>query len=458
MQRPASLTFRLTLMFSAVASVVFLAFGWIIGQSLDDHFVMEDYKELEVIATAVNQSLSDYQATEDITQVKQRFDDMLVGHHGAVLRVTNAAEELIYNSQETDLSTVPRIPTEKLTKNKMQHWKNGEHNYRILRNKIKTKDNKLYEVIIGVVTDFHLHFLQSFRYTLWLMVVSGIVMMGLMGWIAVRHGHRPLHHMVDQISQIKTDELNTRLTPESVPSELTELAISFNDLLQRMEEAFARLSNFSDDIAHELRTPITNLMTQTQVALSKARSAEEYEEILYSNAEEYDRMSQMIGDMLFLAKADNGLHPPNSENINLVKEIHNLFDYYEAWAEELGISLTLTGYANTKADRLMLRRALSNLLSNAIRHTPVDETVSVNLETVNNSVIITVQNPGVAIQPEHLPKVFDRFYRIDPSRQRGSEGAGLGLAIVKSIVEAHHGKIEVTSDELYTQFRIELPN
>ena len=458
MQRPASLTFRLTLMFSTIATVVFLTFGWLIGQSIEDHFVSEDSKELKVIAKAVSQSLTDAQPTNNITQIKQRFNDMLIGHHGAALRVTNAAGELIYNSSNVDLASIPLHPTEQTLEEPPQLWNIGEKNYRFLKNTITDPKMGAFNVIVAVATDFHLHFIESFRYTLWIMVIIGIATMGLMGWISVRHGHRPLHHIVEKISQINADELNTRLAPESVPSELTELATSFNDLLQRMEESFDRLSNFSADIAHELRTPVTNLMTQTQVALSQARSSEEYEEILYSNVEEYERMSQMIGDMLFLAKADNGLHPPNSENINLVSEVHNLFDYYEAWAEDLGVSLKLTGYANVNADRLMLQRALSNLLSNAIRHTPSNKTVNVNLETTDDTVIITIQNPGLAIQQEHLPKVFDRFYRVDPSRQRGSEGAGLGLAIVKSIVDTHHGKIEVTSDEFFTQFRICLPD
>ncbi len=290
------------------------------------------------------------------------------------------------------------------------------------------------------------------------MVACGIIVMGVMGWIAVRHGHKPLHKIVDQVSRISANELNSRLAPEAVPAELTELAVSFNELLQRMEEAFTRLSNFSADIAHELRTPVTNLMTQTQVALSQARSAEEYQEILYSNMEEYERMAQMIGDMLFLAKADNARQPPNAETIDLKSELHNLFDFYGAWAEESHVSLTMDGDAHVQGDRLMLRRVLNNLLSNAIRHTPKGNGIAVKLCHSEGDVIIVVQNPGTPIPAEHLSKIFDRFYRTDPSRQRSGEGAGLGLAIVKSIVEAHGGTIVATSDETSTQFRINLPD
>jgi len=460
MVRPTSLTARLTLLFIAVATVVFLAFGWIIGRSLESHFGTEDIKELKGIAEAVDQSLTTLQSNHDLTRVNQRFDDILVGHHGALLHIHDASKKTLYASPGLDLAAIPLPAPEQLTKGSVQQWKDNKHNYRVFIQQMSgaaSLSNGPYTVVIAVATDFHLHFLRDFRRTLWLMVVCGIAVMGVLGWAVVRHGHRPLRHMIDKISRISTNELNTRLDPGTVPAELSELAISFNELLQRMEEAFIRLSNFSADIAHELRTPATNLMTQTQVALSQARSVTEYQEILYSNMEEYERMAQMIGDMLFLAKADNGLNPPNTDDINLENEVRNLFDYYEAWAEESGVALALNGSADIKGDQLMLRRTLSNLLSNAIRHTPPGNSVTVQLEQSSNDVVIVIQNPGAVIPAEHLDRLFDRFYRIDPSRQRSGEGAGLGLAIVKSIVEAHGGKITALSDETSTQFRIILP-
>jgi len=457
MRPPTSLTLRLTLLFSTVATVVLLAFGWIIERSIEEHFAMQDIKELKVIAQAVEQSLSTLQPKHDLKRVKQRFDDILVGHHGPLLYISDASGKLLYSSPGPDLSLMPLPAPDQLSQGDIQQWNDSKHNYRVLFQQVAGKTNGPYTVIVAIAIDFHLHFLKNFHYTLWLMVICGIIIMGLMSWIAVRQGHRPLHRIVEQISQISANELNTRIDADTVPAELTELAQSFNDLLQRMEEAFTRLSNFSADIAHELRTPVTNLMTQTQVSLSQARDANEYQEILYSNMEEYERMAQMIGDMLFLAKADNDLNPLNAETIDLKSELSNLFDYYEAWAEECHVSLTLKGDAHVQGDRLMLRRALSNLLSNAVRHSPADNKVAVTLSHVDSDVLIVVQNPGTPIPAEHLPKLFDRFYRTDPSRQRSGEGAGLGLAIVKSIVEAHDGTIVANSDVDGTKFRITLP-
>ncbi len=457
MKRPTSLTLRLTLMFSAVATVVLLTFGLIIERSLDKHFESEDIKELEMIAQVVEQSLSTLEYNHDLAQLKQRFDDLVVGHHGSKLRISDAAGKLLYSSPGLDLSRVPQPSAEQLPQGAIQHWNDGKYNYRILIRQITGNNGASYTVITAVAIDFHLRFLNTFHRTLWLMVLGGIIVMGIMGWMAVRHGHRPLHNMVDKIGRINASELNTRLAPEAVPAELTDLAESFNELLQRMEQAFSRLSNFSADIAHELRTPVTNLMTQTQVALSQARSVEEYQEILYSNMEEYERMAQMIGNMLFLAKADNELNPLHMEHIDLESELHNLFDYYEAWAEGEHVSLKQEGTAQFQGDRLMLRRALSNLLSNAIHYTPENQSVTVRLSQTDQSITIVVQNPGAPLPAEHLSRIFDRFYRTDFSRKRSGEGAGLGLAIVKTIVESHGGKIVATSGQSGTRFIITLP-
>ncbi|HID48422.1 MAG TPA: GHKL domain-containing protein [Chromatiales bacterium] len=198
------------------------------------------------------------------------------------------------------------------------------------------------------------------------------------------------------------------------------------------------------------------MMTQTQVALSRERSIDEYREILYSNIEEFENMAQMINDMLFLAQADNGLSQPNLAAVDLAGEVDTLFEYYEAWAEERDVVLTREGGATVSGDRLMLRRALGNLFSNAIRHTPAGEAVRVKLGTTKEGeVCIVVENPGAEISPEHLPRLFDRFYRIDPARQES--GTGLGLAIVKSIVNAHGGEVSAESSAGLIRFRILLP-
>jgi two-component system heavy metal sensor histidine kinase CusS len=230
-------------------------------------------------------------------------------------------------------------------------------------------------------------------------------------------------------------------------------------MLTRIEEGFIRLSHFSADIAHELRTPLTNIVTQTQVGLSKERRTEDYQELLYSNLEDMERLSKMASDMLWLAKSENGLITPSFETINIQEEVQSLFDFFEALAEDTHITLAISGNtSNISGDRELIRRALTNLLSNAIRHTPEGKTIKVVLvDTANDMVGISITNEGSTILSEHLERIFDRFYRVDPSRQRHGDGTGLGLAIVRTIVEAHKGVIHAQSNSHSTTFTIHLP-
>ncbi len=462
MRQPPSLTLRLTLLFAVASAIVFTGFGWIIERSIERHFTIEDVDELESVAHAVSQTLISYDAADNPLALKQRFNDVLVGHHGTVLYITKPdGQPLFASSHGPDLSSLNQTAFDDNTNDPVRLWSDAKHTYRVLtqRSAENTATRHFYTISVAVAIDGHLRFLNQFRLTLWLMVISGTVLTGLMGWVAVRQGHAPLRNIVAQIHRISANELNTRLSPQTVPQELTDLANSFNDMLARMEESFQRLSNFSADIAHELRTPITSLLTQTQVALSRSRNIDEYREILYSNIEEYERMAQMVSDMLFLAKADNGQYQLNRVDVDLAKEVQGLFDYYEAWAEERGVTLTLCGNVIIPADQLMLRRVLGNLLSNAIRHTPSGNTVHVQLKQLpGHTISISVENPGPIIPAEHIPRLFDRFHRVDASRHRNDEGAGLGLSIVKSIVDIHGGVIEVDSTEERTLFRVILNN
>ncbi len=462
MRRPPSLALRVTLLFGIAAAIVFPVFGWIIDRSINHHFSDEDTAELQIIATATHQALEATRSEDTPATLQPQLDAILTRYHSASLFIVTQDGRSIFASSGPgsgpDLSLLIRDAVPASPRSSVQQWRDTGHAYRVLIQHPDQGSGRAYTMVAAILIDHHIQFLEDFRHTLWLMTASAIVLMSLLGWIAVRWGHAPLHRIVTQIRQISANELNTRIAPETVPVELADLAMSFNEMLGRMEEAFVRLSNFSADIAHELRTPVTNLMTQTQVALSQSRSLDEYRETLYSNSEEFERMAQMIGDMLFLAQADNGLYTLNAITVDLHKEVQSLFEYYEVWADERHVTLALEGATTVPGDRLMLRRALSNLLSNAIRHTPTGQTVRVTLESsARDAFGIIVENPGTPIPPEHLPRLFDRFYRVDPSRQRGGEGTGLGLAIVKSIVDAHGGRIEVKSTDDCTIFRITFP-
>jgi two-component system heavy metal sensor histidine kinase CusS len=395
--------------------------------------------------------------------VPQRLADALVGHHGLSVAVLGPDRKMLFSSPDAifpeSLLEYP-IREDSAERGKLLTWEKDGQAYRGIASAAATgvAGQPPATVVVAINIEHHQMFMQAFQKSLWWAIAASIALIALLGWIAARRGLAPVREMAEVAQGISVYRLGERLPPESVPTELMQLAVAFNDMLARLEGSFARLSDFSSDLAHELRTPISNLMTQTQVAISKVRSADQYREVLYSNLEEYERLARMIADMLFLAKSDNRLIVPSSELVDLAAQTQELFGFYEAFAEEQGVSLVLAGTGIVRGDRLMLRRALSNLLSNAIRHTPRGLSVRVQIELHDSGEVeLYVENPGERIEPEHLPRLFDRFYRVDPSRQKASEGAGLGLAITKSIVEAHRGAIQVYSANESTRFAITFP-
>ncbi|WP_418338122.1 heavy metal sensor histidine kinase [Pseudomonas syringae group genomosp. 3] len=304
----------------------------------------------------------------------------------------------------------------------------------------------------------HMHFVETLRW--WLVIglaISALVSAGL-GWLVARSGLKPVARVTQVAASMSAGSLKERIPMDFVPRELELLVTSFNAMLARLEESFSRLSNFSADIAHELRTPISNLRTHTEVILTKKRAPEIYEENLYSNLEDLNRLSSIIDGMLFLAKSDNGLVLPAKEKVEIRSVVEKLLEYYQLLADDTGLKLQVIGHGEVRGDRTMLDRMVSNLLSNAIRYTPSGGTISVKIESYGSMISLSVQNPGEEIAAEHLPRLFDRFYRVDPARRESStNNAGLGLAIVKSLVDAHGGTVGCVSAAGRTTFTISLP-
>jgi len=456
-----SLTTRISLLFAAAASLVLLITGLFLTQVVERHLKEEDRVELTGKLELIQNLFKHAYSQERLDLLPRQLDDALVGHPGLAVVVTDAAGGIWFATSAADF---PRsllhdcqIHSKGCMPGTLQEWTQAGINYRSMAVTISAGSDKPYTVVVAQDIQHHERFMSKFGAVLAIAITLAAFATAGLGWIATRWGLSPLREVTDMVAGIYAERLSDRLPTTGLSTELKPLATAFNAMLTRLDDSFRRLREFSANIAHELRTPISNLMTQTQVALSNARSKDEYKEILYSSLEEYERMAQMVSDMLYLAQTDNRLIKPGVEKVNLATETQGLFDYFEAWAEERAVSLTQTGSAAVSGDRLMLRRALSNLISNAIRHTPPGQTVRVFLQSDADKAILSVENPGQAIPEAHLPRLFDRFYRVDPSRQRKGDGAGLGLAIVKSIVSAHGGSISVTSTNEATRFQITLP-
>ena len=458
--KPLSLTARISLFFALASSLVLLSTGYFLAQVVATHFEEGDRHELNGKLELIQNLFSQSVTPDDIKRLPHLLHDSLVGHHGMQVAVNDEYGHLIFATPESAFPAVLQTACQQrslLCEGKLlQLWTHQGTPYRGLAVSLRTGNGQAYSVLLGLDIEHHEVFMNTFRVGLALAIALAALATAGLGWAVTRWGLAPLRQVTQTVSGISAERLTDRLSDANLPAELIPLATAFNAMLARLDDSFRRLSEFSSNIAHELRTPISNLMTQTQVALSSARDKHAYKEILYSSLEEYERMAQMVSDMLYLAQSDNGLLKPGSEIVDLANETQNLFDYFEAWAEERAVLLTRSGSASVPGDKLMLRRALSNLISNAIRHTPAGQAVNVTLSAHDALATVTVENVGDTIPAEHLPRLFDRFYRVDPSRQRKGDGAGLGLAIVKSIVDAHGGTIRVISANNRTAFLLNL--
>jgi two-component system heavy metal sensor histidine kinase CusS len=286
---------------------------------------------------------------------------------------------------------------------------------------------------------------QSYRHRSLYMVVLGAIGCSLFGVWAAHQGLKPLRSIAKSTQGITAQHLNQRLEAGHVPLELRELVYALNDMLDRLDHAFEKLSRFSADLAHELRTPITNLMGEAEVVLAKERPVEEYRQVLESSMEEFRRLSRLISRMLFVARAEDPSADIKPVPIDTEQLLQEVLAFYEALAEEQGLTLTGEASGIIHGDPEMLRQALANLISNAFEATPKGGEIIVKVCGKEGRAELEVKDNGRGIPPEELPHLLDRFFRTADAFSRQSPGTGLGLAIVQSIARLHAGEVEIKS-------------
>ena len=456
LKRPSSLAFRVTVIVGITIFVCLTFISLMVQQSIAQHFAEQDADELKEVFLAVKKKL--HVAYHEGVSPSSILFQAVSGHHGVYFLVKNEAQEIIFSSESAALEKYPgdTYEIEHISPSHLSLFFDGEHMLRATGIIVPIDATQMqYQVIVASNMDFHMNYMEAFEKTLWgIIVLSGAITI-LVARFAVYRGHSPLRRLSRKIGSISADKLDIRLDPNEVPVELANLVGSFNAMIERLESGFEQLSHFSADIAHELRTPITNLTTQAQVILNKPRSTDEYIEILYSNLEEYERMTKMVSDMLLLAQTEHGLIKPRAELIDCGKEIGELVEYFELLAHEKHISIIRMGN-NIKlmCDKSMFRQALSNLLSNAIRYAPENANVTVSMKSRDGEAHISISNPSNIIPETQLSRLFDRFYRADPSRKRDGQGAGLGLTIARSVLEVNDASIRVESSEHETTFTV----
>ena len=451
-----SLTARLSLLFMLAVTAVLVLAGLSFNHLSQHHFLQLDRQTLAEKLSATRNILGQLDDLQQFDRLRPQLRTLLGAHRDITALILDAAGQPLF--AEPGPLPVPAALANS-TSTEVWQWQHHDHYFRGLSAAVTVPaDNAPLRVILLLDSTPHMHFFSAVQRWFWMALVLSALFSAGLGWLVARRGLLPLRQVTAVAASISAASLQERIPLAAVPLELQQLAASFNAMLARLDDAFMRLSNFSADIAHELRTPLSNLMTQTEVVLAQPRDSEAYQETLYANLDDCKRMARMIDDMLFLAKADNGLIVPEQQPVALDVEVEKLFEYYRLLADERGIRLQLRGHAVVRGDVLMLHRALSNLLSNALRYTPAGASIQVELEQNANGSALRLSNPGPSIADEHLERLFDRFYRADPARREGSpHNAGLGLAITRSIIHAHQGQIHCTSVAGKTTFCVQFP-
>ncbi len=446
MSKPLSLSLRIGLSISVLGSVlVVLLFSqsWLTLKSqLEKLADTRLEQKLDQLIHTINESafasLSSFES--------HALVDLVTGHPDLGLLVCN-----IKPPRET-LFAIGNVPAELVTgfcpdlTNKSETLREAGLNLQARSTALTAGENgdQLLLVLLSSRSDDS-NLLAAYRHSTLLILPVFLMIIGVGAWWIARRGLAPLDRFEKLASIVSTQDLRERIVPSGLPMELNVLAGSINVMLERLENEVKQLSDFSDDLAHELRSPISNLMGKAQVALSRERTSLEYKETLESCVEELGRITRIVSDMLYLAQTQQTEIDDLTERICLRDEALHVVNLFRVVAEDKGITLTIEGTGTILGNRLMVQRAISNLLSNAIRHAPDCTNIPVVISRKNQAVLLSVTNSGLGIPEEQTEAVFKRFYRVDQGRSREEGGTGLGLSIVRLIMKNHQGDVTVVS-------------
>jgi two-component system heavy metal sensor histidine kinase CusS len=453
--RPArawSLATRLTAWYAGSAfALVLMATGYLYWTSVtnldreDDQLLGDRVRALRTVmqnrpgdTAALRQEVEEEWEAHERTRIHMRITD----DGGQVVVETPGMSQLLPSSSFPAPTAEPRTGAD------MDSTKG--RSFRVLAVDAADSVPKRPPYLIQVAMDrsLELELQADYRKHLLLVLGTALVVCAGIGYQIARRGIRPIHEITDTARRIRPTNLGERITPDGLPAELLMLADTFNQMLDRLEESFVRLSRFSADLAHELRTPVYSLRGEVEVALTKSRTPEEYREVLGSNLEEWGRLAHMIDRLLFLARAENPETQVKKEPCDVGQELATVCEFYGLSAAEAGVQLAVAGDEKVQADldRPLFQRAVGNVVANALANTPPGGSVTLIATGDDRSTRVEATDTGCGIPAAHLPHVFDRFYRADHTRSSKNGSVGLGLAIVRSIMDLHGGTVAITSE------------
>ncbi|MEE4181032.1 heavy metal sensor histidine kinase [Pseudomonas viridiflava] len=459
--KPTRLSTRLGLTVTALSAFLVVIMELFAYAAISHQLDLRAEDSLREKFTQIEHGLSEgFLSVGDIVQYPHTLRDQIVGHDSFALSIfdSNMPRRPLMNIGNEEGRNLP--PPAAGGQDQGFHALEASEGHKLLvgyKNiRLKTDENILVMLTLDRKNDTSL--LHAYMMSTFMILPVILLLVGLGAWWVVRRGLKPLGAFRKVTALISARDLSHRMKVTGLPDELRDLAHAVNFMLHRLDGDVQQLSQFSDDLAHEMRSPMNNLMGKAQVTLSRPRPPEEYRQALESCTEELERMSRMIAQMLFLASVSQPSAPLALEPIDLREESEKVAELFSASAEDRDITLRIEGNGKAMGDRLMIQRAISNLLSNAIRHGASGTAITIRIVTHAEDITLAVRNAGEGIDAEHLPRLFDRFYRVHVSRARQQGGTGLGLAIVRSIMSLHEGQVKAESEPgRFTTFSLIFP-
>jgi two-component system heavy metal sensor histidine kinase CusS len=470
-----SLSARLALTFSLIAILSLSIVGVTLFSALSRQVYQQDDLGIVLATRHLRRLAAELDTAEDVRVHQERLVALVLGDPALAMRIEAGASTVVgapasaasgaalidYDPPNIRMIALPATSaTERVVTEQIQRWTaTGAIPVRGIASMATLHDGTSVKISVARSMGDRAQLLDYYRHIILVTAGSAGLIAVSLCYFLVRRALAPLRVIVSSARAITTEHLDSHIDVSGAPPELHDLAQSLNAMLQRLKQGFDRLWQFTADLAHDLRTPIGNMRGASEVALTRSRSTADYQALLVSNIEECDRVSRMIENVLFLARAESPQFALRRAVFDAGQELMRIAEYFEGISAEAGVDVRVAGQARLYADSELFRRAVSNLLANALCYTPRGQAVSVTaVESDDHGVSISVANPGEGIEPQDLAKVFDRFYRGDKARSNSGGSTGLGLAIVKTIVEIHGGTALASSEPGgVTKFELRFP-
>jgi two-component system heavy metal sensor histidine kinase CusS len=445
-----SLNARLALLFIFIVTLCLAIVGTILFNALSRQIYAQDDLGIVLSARHLRRLAAEMDDFAAVREHQARLVSLVLGDSALALKVDSpdGTSLIDYDPPHLPLINLTATPQDqRIVAEHLQRWISaGDVPMRGIATLATLRDASAVKISVARSMRDRALMLEQYRSLIWMTEGVAVLIAIVLSLLLIRRALKPLQNIAASARGVTPERLDARIDIQQAPAELHELAVSLNAMLLRLQQGFDRLWQFTTDLAHDLRTPIGNMRGASEVALTRTRSAPEYQALLASNIEECDRVTRMIESVLFLARAESPHFALTQTTFDASEELHRIGEYFEGLAADGGVNIAIRGEARVHAERELFRRAISNLLANALRYTPAGSTILLTAAASSEGTSIAVQNPGTGIAPADVDKIFERFYRADASRTDSGTSSGLGLAIVKTIMDLHRGRASVRSE------------